>query len=433
VTPPADEVAFAVARQPDGKIVVAGSVHEGDADEFAVARYFANGTRDSGGIITSDFGKDDKAYASVVQADGRIIVVGASGTGSDGDFAVARFEAEGTPDTELGGTGRITTSFGGDDVAKAVALAGGNKIVVVGSYDGGKGFAVARYKTDGTLDPTFGEDGKVTTEFPTGGASAEAVVIQSDGKVVVAGTVSNGSETDFAVVRYTTSGDLDTRFGGGDGMVTTSFAVGSNDVAYGMDLRADGRIVVVGATAFGAGSSDFALAQYTSDGKLDKTFGKGDGLVTTDFAGNDDTAWDVVVQSSGKLVVAGSALDGAQADFAVARYNSGGALDKTFEQEGQAITDILDQSADSAYAVLVLTSGKVVAAGCAVDRFAVVRYQTTGALDAPFADGGKATTVLPGENACARAVAPGKANTIVVAGYTFNGRDHDFAVVRYLG
>jgi uncharacterized delta-60 repeat protein len=439
VMPMDDDVAFAVARQADGKILVAGAVHKGAADVFSVTRYFPDGTLDSGGFITTDFGNDDKAYTAVAQSDGKIVAVGASGNGVDNDFIVARYETDGTLDSEFGGgTGRVTTSFGGDDVARAVALISGGKIVVAGSFDGGRGFALARYKPDGALDPLFGsnKDGKVATEVGMGEASAEAVAVQSDGKIIVVGAASNGADKDFVVVRYNSNGTVDTRFGGGDGIVTTTFAGGSEDVAYGIDIRSDGKIIVAGSTALGADASDFALAQYLTDGRPDKTFGGGDGLVTLDFFGDEDIASEVVIQSNGRLVVAGSASNNGPPDFAVARFNANGTPDTTFDKDGKdgkVTTDLLQKSPDSAFGVLILSNGRIVAAGCASDQFAVVRYQINGVLDNTFADDGKATTSLPGENACARAVVLGKTNTVILAGYTFNGRDHDFALVRYGG
>src|SRR5205823_5199649 len=139
-------------------------------------------------------------------------------------------------------------------------------------------FAVARYNADGSLDTTFGSGGTVTTNFGPGATydDADGVAIQSDGKIVVAGTCNRGgSDNVFAVARYNADGSLDSTFGSG-GTVTTDFGLGgSDDSAYAVALQPDGKIVAAGATYLGGVPGDFALARYNPDGTLDSTFGGG--------------------------------------------------------------------------------------------------------------------------------------------------------------
>jgi uncharacterized delta-60 repeat protein len=138
------------------------------------------------------------------------------------------------------------------------------------------------------------------------------VAIQGDGKIVAAGFA--GSDFDFALARYNTDGSLDTTFGG-DGKVTTDFAgSGSRDEAHAVAIQGDGKIVAAG-LAVVSGIFDFALARYNTDGSLDTIF-SGDGKVTTDFAGDFDVANGVVIQANGRIVAAGFAGD----DFGLARY-----------------------------------------------------------------------------------------------------------------
>jgi uncharacterized delta-60 repeat protein len=167
----------------------------------------------------------------------------------------------------------------------------------------------------GDLDPTFDGDGKVTTDFAGSFETAGAVAIQGDGKIVAAGTAADVSGiSDFALVRYNTDGSLDTAFDG-DGKVTTDFAgSGSRDEAHAVAIQGDGKIVAAG-LAVVSGIFDFALARYRADGSLDTIF-SGDGKVTTDFAGDFDVANGVVIQANGRIVAAGFAGD----DFALARY-----------------------------------------------------------------------------------------------------------------
>src|SRR4051794_23755500 len=175
--------------------------------------------------------------------------------------------APGDLDVSFSGDGKQTTDFGGSDAATSVAVQTDGKIVVAGSSGGN--FALARYGADGTLDASFSGDGLVTTDL--GGTDAgQDVAIQADGKIVVAGS-SGGS---FAVARYTAAGGLDTSFSG-DGLQTTDFGAAAGGTA--VAIQADGRIVVGGSSG-----GDFALARYDAQGGLDSSF-SGDGKQTGDF------------------------------------------------------------------------------------------------------------------------------------------------------
>ena len=172
------------------------------------------------------------------------------------------------------------------------------------------------WAADGDLDTTFSGDGKVTTAIGSGTDTAWSVVLQSDGKIVAAGYSYNGSNDDFAVVRYNTNGSLDTTFDT-DGIVTTAVGLG-DDTAYSVVLQSDGKIVAAG--SLDNGNYDFAVVRYNIDGSLDTTFDT-DGKVTTAVGLGDDEAYSVVLQSDGKIVVAGDSYNGTNYDFAVVRYN----------------------------------------------------------------------------------------------------------------
>jgi uncharacterized delta-60 repeat protein len=235
---------------------------------------------------------------------------------SDAEVEALGAVALGDLDTSFGSTGKVLTVFFDGSAASAVAIQSDGKIVVAGS-------ALVRYNADGTLDTTFGDQGKVTT-FCCG-----ALAIQPDGKIVGAGVsgVSPGN-VDFALVRYLPNGTLDTTFSG-DGTVTTDFGNGRLDGAWAIVLQPDGKIVVVGASRVegDSASEDVALARYLPNGSLDATF-SGDGKVLTDLgSGEGDVATAVALQPDGKIVVAGFTHRG---DFALARYLSNGTLDTTF-------------------------------------------------------------------------------------------------------
>jgi uncharacterized delta-60 repeat protein len=368
------DVASAVAIQPDGKLVVAGRTNIAGNTVFALARYNANGGLDpafgTGGLVTTDFGSTDQAFAVALQPDGKIVTAGRRGS----DVIVARYNANGTPDALFGPTntpGRVVTNFGATEQALALVLQPDGKIVVAGRTNkpapsGNFDFALARYEAAGTLDLTFGTLGLVTTDFGGSVDRAFAMALQPDGKLVVVGD----SDANFALARYNPDGSLDAGFGSG-GKVITSF--GGIDQASAVSLQPDGKIVVAGQTDTGI-SIDFALARYNPDGSLDGAFGSG-GRITTNFTGtSDDLGSAVALQSDGKIVVGGTSDD----NFALARYTPAGILDTTFGSAGLVTTNLGGE--DVLHAVTIQPDGAIVAVGESADRFALARYQAFGLL-----------------------------------------------------
>ncbi|HQW40691.1 MAG TPA: T9SS type A sorting domain-containing protein [Flavobacteriales bacterium] len=316
-----------VTIQSNGKIIVAGSASNGTDSDFVLARYNTDGTPDNGfgvgGKVSTAFGTgNDFGMSVAVQPDARIVVAGNSYNGTDRDFATARYNTDGTLDNSFSGDGKVTTAFGtGNDYGSSVAIQPDGRIVVAGyAYNGtNNDLALARYNTDGTLDNSFSGDGKVITAFGTGDDAGYSVAIQPDGKIVVAGSASNGTVRYFAIARYNTDGTLDNSFSGG-GIETTNFGTGTA-IGISVAIQPDGKIVVAGDAYMGS-NSDFALARYHTDGSLDNSFGVG-GKVTTAFGTANDFGRSVAIQPDGKIVVAGSAYSGTNSDFAVARYLSG--------------------------------------------------------------------------------------------------------------
>jgi uncharacterized delta-60 repeat protein len=365
------DVASAVAIQPDGKLIVAGRTNIAGNTVFALARYNPNGGLDpafgTGGLVTTDFGSTDQAFAVALQADGKIVTAGRRGS----DVIVARYNAGGSVDSTFGASGRVITNFGATEQALALVLQPDGKIVVAGrtnkpAPNGNFDFALARYDAAGTLDPTFGTAGLVTTDFGGSVDRAFAMALQPDGKLVVAGD----SDANFALARYNPNGSLDASFGSG-GKVLTSF--GGIDQASAVILQPDGKIVVAGQTDTGI-SIDFAVARYMPDGSLDGAFGSG-GRVTTNFTGtSDDLGAAVVLQSDGKIVVGGTSDD----NFALARYTPEGILDTTFGSLGTVTTNLGGE--DLLHSLVLQPDGAIVAAGDSADHFALVRYQAFGAL-----------------------------------------------------
>jgi uncharacterized delta-60 repeat protein len=407
----------------------------------------------TGGLVTTEFSSGDSyGFAVALQADGKIVVAGRAYNGSDFDFAVTRYNSDGSLDTSFSGDGKVTTDFGsGDDRGYAVAIQPADGKIVVAGYvsysESNDDFALARYNGDGSLDVSFSDDGKVTTDFGGGYDWGYAVAIQpADGKIVVVGGSYNGSNLDIALARYNIDGRLDTSFSG-DGKVTTDFGMGSDSGLAVAIQPADGKIVVAGyAYKFSGfyGNNDFALARYNVDGSLDTSF-SGDGILTTDFVNSvDEDAVAVVLQADGKIVAAGYSQDFSEDpfdnDFTLARYNSDGSLDTSFSGDGKVTTDF-NGDTDIAHAVALQADGKIVVAGWANNvsnyaynyDFALALYNSDGSLDTSFSGDGKVTTDFGDWDYGHDVALQPDDGKIIVAGYSGSpyANNGDFALARY--
>jgi len=334
----------------------------------------------------------------------------------------------GVLDSTFGSDGKALTSFAGvDSIASGVVVDSGGRVVAAGyvSTDGGDDFALVRYAPDGSLDPTFGGDGRVRTAWGDR-AFGFAVAMQPDGKIVVAGQVDvENEDSHFALARYLPDGTLDPTFGG-DGKVTTSYR--DQATALGVAVQPDGTIVGAGWVWSLERGFRIALARYLPDGTLDPTFGNG-GRVVSRFDGSSE-AHAVTVQSDGKIVVFGAP--------AVVRYQPDGTLDPTFGQGGMASTDLTGcGSGGSVNDGLVQPDGKILAAGVGLTNrcksaFVLVRFQTDGRLDTTFSDNGKVRIGFPGD-AYGTSVALQSDGKIVMAGFDLVGGDvvYQFALARF--
>jgi uncharacterized delta-60 repeat protein len=303
-----------VVIQPDGKILAAG--HALNFNAFALVRYNPDGTLDtsfgSGGKVS--FAAGVAAFGLALQADGKIVAAGdaLSASGTRIGFAIARFNPDGAPDPSFDGDGRVVTPFSFLGGATSVVLQEDGKIVVAGTGDAN--FALARYNADGSLDTTFDGDGKVSTNLG-GFDSILALALQPDGKLVAAGlrgSITGGLTRLAAVARFNSDGTLDASFGAG-GTLTTDFGGAPEALADALSIDPEGRILVAGTRGSGA-ATDFVVARYDAFGAPDASFGS-NGLVTTDLGGT-DALQDIALQENGRIVVAGFA----SGDMALARY-----------------------------------------------------------------------------------------------------------------
>ncbi|KAA6439414.1 T9SS type A sorting domain-containing protein [Dyadobacter flavalbus] len=387
-------IATSMLIQPDGKIVVGGYCTPVDYNAyFTLVRYNTDGTLDNSfgnaGIVRPPVGiNEDIPYSIVLQSDGKIIAAGYSWNGANYDFAMVRYNSNGSRDLGFGTGGVVTTDFNNtNEKANKVLLQPDGKIIMCGisdiSFD--VNVAFARYLPNGTLDNTFGSSGKVSFNIGESGSwqSIRSAELQNDGKILATGftEVYIDKETGnydyrFVLLRLNSNGDLDNGFGN-SGIVQT--LVKKHDIGLSLAVQADNKILLLGqANPWYNGFDDFALVRYNSDGSIDNTFGN-NGIVLTTFDNTDDIPASMVLQSDQKILA-----------FGFTARNNGTTLD-----------------------------------------FALARYNTDGTLDNTFGIGGKVMTDFGGNWDFGTSMALQKNGKIVVAGYTKNGNDYDFALARY--
>ncbi len=362
-----------IAFQPDGKILVAGSAWDTSIGmDFTVTRFNADGSLDTSfannGVFRYDFtGSDDEGWGIVLQPDGKIIIAGEAYLGVfsgevDTAFALIRLNPNGSFDSSFGSNGIVITNFFASlDAATEVALQPDGKIIatgyvtpggvnVAGAYD----FALARYNPDGSLDQTFGTGGTVITDFNGLGDRAQTSVLQPDGKIVLAGWVYTtiAAQIDFGLARYNPDGSLDLTFDG-DGKVVTTFGNNLSELARGIALAPDGKLVVAGdfynppPIVGQSGHWDVAIARYNTNGSLDASFdGDGRFVYDSNLSDRNEGAEDVVVQPDGKIIFVGdshlivNAVPGvSDQDLLMGRLNVDGTFDNSFGNGGRTLTD----------------------------------------------------------------------------------------------
>ena len=412
---------------------------------FGLARYTASGTLDSafgnGGVVVIRSPQSSFiANALALQPDGKIVIAGMSSNVSTAtlQLAVARYNPDGSPDASFGSAGSSITPVGdGGGQANAITLQPDGMILVAGTaFAHGTAddqFLLARYRPDGSPDSAFGTAGVVITHVGTAASSASALALQSDGRVLVAGTAfSNGpTDDDFALARYSTSGQLDPTFGNG-GTVTTDFTAGgtgsraSLDRAGALAIQADGRIILAG---FARGEyQSFAVARYSPGGALDSTFGAG-GKVQ--LAVTEPQVFSVVLHPSGDIVLAGSSASGNGATpFTLVRMHADGLPDEAFGAGGVATANF-EGSKSGARAVAVQPDEKLIAGGASFGAasaqgaaqpesgFALARYNTDGSRDTSFGISGRAVTPMGDAGAMPLSLAVQSDGKILAAGLVF--------------
>lgn len=360
------DIAYTVLLQPDGKIVLAGSCSNGSNYDFCVARLNPNGSLDASFVGPGNSGNgkfllpvasgNDTVLASALQPDGKIILAGYCDIATDTYFCTLRLNVNGTLDSSFVGPGAAGTSSllphigAGTDVARAVALQADGRIVLAGvCLIGGVkfNFCAARLHADGTVDANFVGpggvgNGKFFVPVASDADEANAVAVQPDGKIVLAGRCLNGSDDDFCVARLNANGTLDVTFDGSSGTANGSvlFPVGQGaDVIVAMALQPDGKIVLAGYCSNGS-NLDFCVARLNGDGSRDSTFDgpsvAGNGKFLLPIGTGVDNTTGMALQADGKIVIAGYCDNGGNIDFCVARLNGGpfGAQNCSLDMDG---------------------------------------------------------------------------------------------------
>jgi uncharacterized delta-60 repeat protein len=376
----------------------------------------------------------DRANAMALQPDGKILLAGTCDGDGNVRFCLVRFDGDGSLDSGFGFfggiSGRITT---GDDNARAVALAPDGKIVVAGDcfssaqFD----FCVARFLPNGAFDDSFSLNGKVVTDVTGGKSIATAVAVQSDGKVVVAGHCGPDNDRNFCVVRYTASGALDTTFSDNGKLATD---IGRDDKVAAVAIQHDGKIVVVG-TCTNVGSlsaPSFCIVRYTTTGQVDSGFPERLTGIDTLFQRTSE-ARSVAIQPDGKIVVGGTCVsetNGIEVRACLARVNVDGSTDLNFDP------DMKSSSCVFGNAIALQVDGKIALAGTHVgfDEFCLALYNSDGSLDISFSGDGRVTTTVSGVST-AQSIAVQPDGYVVLSGLcsSANGPPFQFCAARFEG
>lgn len=351
----------AIAIQPDGKIVVAGD----QQNKLVVLRYRPNGTLDStfgggdGIVITNLTEGNEVATALAIQPDGKIIVVGVS---DERYLIMVRYLPDGKLDKKFANNGKYVSTVipDGFTLATGIVLLPDGRFIISATafaeeitldYD----FMLVLFKKNGQIDTDFGEEGIILNDFVGANDLTYDIVQQPDGKLIQVGTADVIGTDQAAATRYHPDGELDNTFGGGDGTLELPFP----SDAFSIALLPDGKLLL-GGTA----DNSFLLARLLSNGNPDTSFGGGDGFATHSFGGTEAVLLDLVSLPDGNIVAVGRTSDSGDESIAIARFDSTGNPDLSFSEDGQITLNGGDESTfNEANAVTLQADGKVVFAG----------------------------------------------------------------------
>lgn len=393
------DAGYALAVRPDDSFIIAGTSGYEASWDMCAARYLPNGALDTdfggGGPVTLSFNTgDDIARAVALQPDGKVLLGGYTYTDLGIGFALARLNENGVPDDSFGDNGRVITVTPGDVTlqARAVAVQADERILLAGG--GAEGFAIMRYTSAGVPDSTFDGDGLVTIDFSNGNDQCTALAVQPDGRILLVGYASGQTADSVALARLLPDGSLDTDFGNG-GKLRVSYPT-LPSMAYALDLMNDGRFVIAGA----AGTHAMA-ARFLPNGAVDNSFNSF-GWNFFSFPGGTIARFQgVKVQADGSVVLGGTSNSNV-VDFVVVHLLYEGILNPSFGTGGYTLTNFTGVE-DDAYAVGLQSDGGILLAGASNGvssdfDLAVARYRpdlTSGVEEAMATDDAFDTWPVP--------------------------------------
>lgn len=370
--------------QSDGKIIVAGEAGEPTPMRVAIVRYNTDGSLDnsfgnSGSVLIPVGSARSYARDLAIQSDGKILIGAYTYDDVAGDFAVIRLNTNGTLDTTFGTNGITVVDNGSHEIVEALVLLNDGKILLAGNnWDN---FLAARFNADGSLDTTFGTNGWITTVFTASFSQAKDIAVQEDGKVLLSGVAIDIATARYrvAVARFTTEGSLDPLFGT-SGQLT--FHIGdSDDYGAGVSVGADSKILIGGYSHVSQNPLKYDLfaVRLNSDGSFDDTFGNNGVTIARVLEDAPNYAEDILLQSDGKIILTGYGSDSDNYNLIMLRINSNGQVDSTFGIDGRVNTDINGRP-DFGKAIAIQPDNKIILTGysysnAGIGEIVVARYE----------------------------------------------------------
>jgi uncharacterized delta-60 repeat protein len=357
---------YSLAIQPDGKILLGGYCSNGSNEDFCIARFNSDGTLDinfgSSGKVIQPIGSDhDYGYSLAIQSDGKILLGGYCQGVSNYDFCIARFDSNGTLDNSFGTNGKVIQPIGSSsDFGNSLAIQSDGKILLggycqgVSNYD----FCIAHFNSNGTLDNSFGTNGKVIQPIGSSYDFGNSLAIQPDGKILLGGYCSNGSNEDFCIARFNFDGTLDINFGSSGKVIQPIGS--SDDWGRSLAIQSDGKILLGGNCSNGSNDYYFCIARFNSNGSPDNSFGSSGKVIQP--IGIYDYGRSLAIQSDGKILLGGGCYYGSNYDFCIARFNSNGSPDNSFGSSGKVIQPI-GLADDYGQSLAIQSDGKILLGG----------------------------------------------------------------------
>lgn len=362
---------WSLSIQSDNKIIIAGWAYDEvrTPSNVSISRFFENSKPDtafnSTGLFSIGNSTWEDAYASTIQSDGKILVAGRYYNGRSWDFLLIRFNEDGSLDSTFAQKGYTTKDFGKDDIAFSIDVQNDGKILICGFAENlNWDFAISRFNPDGSIDSTFGERGSTVLNIGSYNDVAFSIKAQQDGKIIVCGWTYIFGSWDFALVRLNPDGTLDSSFGT-NGIVTTDYNHLYN-TSHSVAIQSNGKYVVAGYTEKpGSSDTDILIIRYNTDGSIDHSFGI-NGLTLIDYNNADDFAWVVKVDQYDKIVIGGNVTINGSKILQIVKLNSNGSSDISFGENGVLVTQIFGIE-EECRDLCIQPDGKILLTGHASD------------------------------------------------------------------